>query len=908
MGRDNSPAIRKFNPGLIQPDEEVMSQFVVRHGEFEIVREVLRKNAESSSCQHVLVVAAPGMGKTMLMVRIAAELRTNEMLSERLIPIRFMEKSQEIFNIADFWLDALYYLARDGSVIEFGLERELKREHAALASRWREPDLAVRARAAVLEATQRLGKNLVLMVENLQAICDAVDNDFGWQLRETLQSEPRITLVATATSRSEGLDHEEQPFFDLFRTVELEPLGTEDCRALWKVVSRGSIRERQIRLLEVLTGGNPRLLVVVAEFARHRSILELTGEDLVKLIDEHTEHFRNHLDALPKTERRIYLATIDLWHPSRAGEIAARARMDIGVTSTMLGRLVQRGWLRVKGRGRAREYSATAWLYSIYYRLQRECDKAAVVHDLIPFMATAVYGQAERASLVSNSGSGEGGLRAIPDGMRRDLVEAQRLHGSDSRESDAGREDEATKVIRRIRTEIGNYGFAEAFEIGRTALQSLKSDLDQARILCAMAEALGADGNYEDAIATFDEVVERFGENDSPDVRREVARALLFKGYEQLNHGDGPAIATFDEVVERFGENDLPDVLWEVAHALLFKGESQYRLGQDRAAIATFDEVVERLGENDSPGMQRVVATALGSKGDAQYRLGRHEEAIATYREVLKRFGENDLPDMQRVVTTALGSKGDAQYRLGHHEEAIATYREVLERFDENDSPDMQRVVATALASKGDAQYRLGRHEEAIATCAAAKTQFGKTESPTIQLWIAASLVTKGAAYYQLGDHVAATIACREGDKICSAVIRNHGYLTDYKGNEFRWSAAWVRIRARLVERKRSAAMDAFQDMYDAVVSGWRGNVFGIEVMLIEILLQVIDMVALGAPELEMKNILSKDEKMRDTMEPLIVALGLRMGEAIRAPAEVIEVAADIDKRIEAAKPKNTGR
>lgn len=64
------------------------------------------------------------------------------------------------------------------------------------------------------------------MVENLQALCGDVDEDFGWQLRQTLQSEPQVMLLATATSQLKGLDDATQPFFELSRSVDLEPPNT----------------------------------------------------------------------------------------------------------------------------------------------------------------------------------------------------------------------------------------------------------------------------------------------------------------------------------------------------------------------------------------------------------------------------------------------------------------------------------------------------------------------------------------------------------------------------------------------------------------------------------------------------------------------------------------------------------
>ncbi len=336
------PAVRKFNPGMLQSDGTIKEQFVVRNRELRTVLEVLGENLDSPSCQHVLIVAPRGRGKTMLLARVATELRTDQAFFEHALPVRFMEENQEIFGLADFWLETLFHLARECAESHPEIARDLRETHAALATRWREQGLADIARASVLEAADRLGRKLVLIVENLQSLCDNTDEDFGWQLRAVLQSEPQIMLLASATSRFEGLDNAEEPYFELFRIIDLKPLDTEECRLLWQAVSGDRRSKFEIRPLEILTGGSPRLLAIIAGFARHRSLRQLM-EELVTLIDEHTEYFRGHLEALPRSERRVYVALIDLWQPSSTGDIAARARVDIRIASTMLGRLVERG-------------------------------------------------------------------------------------------------------------------------------------------------------------------------------------------------------------------------------------------------------------------------------------------------------------------------------------------------------------------------------------------------------------------------------------------------------------------------------------------------------------------------------------------------------------------------------------
>jgi len=130
----------------------------------------LRGNIGSPSCQHILVVGPRGCGKTMLLARVAAELRGNGDFAGSLLPVRFMEESQEIFSLTDFWLETMFHLANEVDEHDPGLARELRDNRDVLASRWREQITEAHARAAVLGAADRLGTQLVLIVENLQVM------------------------------------------------------------------------------------------------------------------------------------------------------------------------------------------------------------------------------------------------------------------------------------------------------------------------------------------------------------------------------------------------------------------------------------------------------------------------------------------------------------------------------------------------------------------------------------------------------------------------------------------------------------------------------------------------------------------------------------------------------------------
>ena len=545
MSESQGRTIRKRNPGMLQPDEEITQQFVVREHELATVLEVLRGNIDADSCQHTLIVAPRGRGKTMLLARVAAELSADAGLASFLLPVRFMEESDEVFSAADFWLEALFYLALASDRRDPEFARRLRDTRVDLTSRWRERELDERARAAVLEAADTLGRRLVLMVENLQALCANADHDFGWKLRKTLQTEPQIILIATATSHFEGLHDAREPFFELFRIISLPPLNTAQCRRLWEVVSGDTATEREIRPLEILTGGSPRFLVIVAGFARHHSMRRLM-EELVRLIDDLTDTFRGDLQALPKTERRVFLAIADLWEPSTTGEIADRARMDVRTVSTMLGRLVKRGAVLPDETAKKRLYAVVERLYSIFYKLRRERNEASIVQGLLHFMA--IFYSADKMAKLFGALDLEAAIRT-----------------SDEVAARFGASKEA----------------AVAVQVAGALLQK--------------GAALGRLRRHPEAIVVAEEVVAHYRDSDDPELHLLVARAMNNRGVSLALIGNlSAAIAASDALVDRFGSSDAAELQAEVATALFHRGMNQIRSGRADEALRTAHQLDRR--------------------------------------------------------------------------------------------------------------------------------------------------------------------------------------------------------------------------------------------------------------------------------------------------------------------------
>ena len=1008
--------IRKFNPGMFQSDDEVVRQFVVRQRELDLVLEVIRSNIDSPSCQHVLIVAPRGRGKTMLLARVGAELRTNNALSERLFPVRFMEESQEIVTLADFWLEALFHLAHANANGNPELSQELLVTHADLTARWRDTNIEGYARAAVLAAADRLGQKLVLMVENLQALCSDVDKDFGWKLRQTLQSEPHIMLLATATSRFKGLDDATQPFFELFRIVDLEPLDTFACRRLWNMVSGDAQTSREIKPLQILTGGSPRLLIIVATFARHRSLRQLL-EDLVTLVDDHTEYFRSHLEGFAKTERRVYLAVIDLWQPSSAQEIAARARMDIRTVSALIARLVNRGAVLVEGTGRKRRYSTAERLYSIYYKLRRERDEAELVRNLIQFM-TVFYRSDELAEMTVTWCVEAAQSAAIREGLESVLAASDTLDMQMevakallNKVATHRERDESESALAACDDLIARFGGSDTPEIQvqvanalllKVATQHERDESESALAACddLIARFGGSDtpeiqvqvamallfkgttqyerDEFEAALAAYDDLVARFGGSNTPEIQVQVAYALLNKGVMQGQRDESEsALAACDDLVARFGGSDTPEIQVQVAKALLNKGVTHRERDEFEAALAAYDDLVARFGGSDTPEIQVQVAKALLNKGVTHHKRDESEAALAAYDDLVARFRGSDTPEIQVQVAKALLNKGVMQGQRDEFEAALAAYDDLVARFRGSDTPEIQVQVAKALLNKGVMQgqrdesesalaacddliarfggsdtpeiqvqvamalfFKVLMHgqrdefESALAACDDLVARFGGSDTPDIQVQVATALFFKGVMHGQRDESEAALAACddlvarfggsdapeiqvqvakallfkgnrqieigRADEALCAIdeLDRRCGAIIDNEPGEgafLLWQAKWMRTHALLIQKEHLAALSVFQSVCAMFV-------VGDERMLHEMLVRVPILVAAGASERDLVKILSADRKTADALTPLVVALRRLAGESVRASAEVLEVAADVCKRIERAK------
>lgn len=378
--------IVKYNPAFLT-DQELIDGFVVRLTEYELILEIVRENTSESN-QHILVIGPRGSGKTTLVRRVAAEIRRDENLKEQWYPIIFGEESYMVSTPAEFWLEAVFHLGFQTK------DKKWKKLYEELKEESDEERLREKALAQLLDFADAEGKRLMLVVENLhQLLGDQISDEDAWVLRKTLLHERRIMLLGTSvgpfwTGRFEEVESESKAMFELFKKIELDPLTDFQCKTLWKSITGKEAEDNYIRPINILTGGNPRLVIIISKFGANLSFKNLL-DDLLRLVDENTEYFKSHLDNLSAQERKVYLSLAEIWDPATAKQVSQQARLAVNTTSTILGRLETRGAVTVVTQeGRKRYYQIAERMYNIYHLMRRRGGASGRVKAAVRFIAS----------------------------------------------------------------------------------------------------------------------------------------------------------------------------------------------------------------------------------------------------------------------------------------------------------------------------------------------------------------------------------------------------------------------------------------------------------------------------------------------------------------------------------------
>ncbi|KAA0134106.1 tetratricopeptide repeat protein, partial [Gimesia chilikensis] len=735
----------KYNAHEVS-DQERAATFAARQNILDLILRRLTDQTGSS----LLLTGPRGAGKSTLVQMVRQKIEESEDLSQNWLPVILPEELIGVTSLRDFLSCILEQLGLTGFTTGENFHNQCENEFDEESSE----ALAIEGIKTVAKETN---KTLLVAVENLDQLFSRALDDERMQstLRRLLMYERQMCLLATSVSILGNHQEYDHPFWEYFEEIQLLPANDVETDEILKLrahyelndafLNRYTQSHGLVRAINRLTGGNPRLIVMLYEVITMGDV-ESAVAVLRQLLDELTPLYNGLLDRLSNQHRKIVDAIMRQGGQAFVHEIASTARLPENTIRAQLKRLKDTGCVNVIGGGKGKEavYTVEDRLFSTWYQLRYFRPQRRRIEIFIEVLRVWFSAEERQRQLSEIFKRQEMSNDLIQPELSRYLLDS--LEGTEyyAKNHERWKSYYATS---------SNFKNADDPDTEFVPGEKIATPLSRAF----------SPGENEDSQQEIDEYTRII--NLAETSADQVAQALFDRGVTYGLLGE-----TQQEIEDYTRVIDLseapPD---QISKALFNRGYVYGQRGETQQAIKDYTHVIN---QSEAPPDQ--IAKALVNRGVIYGQLGETQQAIEDYTRVI------DLPDAPPdQIAKALFNRGITYGRLRETQQAFEDYTRVI---DLSEAPPDQ--IAKALVNRG---YVYGQRGETQQEIEDYTRVINLPEAPPDQ--IAKALVNRAITYGQLGETQQAfenythVINLTEAppDQIAQALV-NRGYVYGQRG------------------------------------------------------------------------------------------------------------------------------
>jgi len=678
----------------------------------------LTASASKKSKHHLLFIGPRGMGKTHLLSLIEDGVTQDETLASRCAIARFPEESNRTRSFADFLVGLCEVLkeALPDEPIWTRLHEEVETEED-------DDTIVDKVVAAVRRENKERERTLLVMLENLGEIFDRQirnKQDLA-AMRKFFMGHNGCLLIATAPLHFDAITDVGEPFYDFFDVQVLDQLSFEDSVELIrlnleyeggheKILAKFSDMRPKLRALYQMTGGSPRLTMMLYELIAHDSVTGVQKQFHL-LLDRITPFYQDRLNHLPPAQRALLECMASMRDQEKTpASIAAKLRASQPETSSLLKRLTDARYLRSSphpGDKRSRLYTIREGFFDLWLAMNLSRGERKRLPFILDFF-TSFYPQIEERQRKRDLLKAK--LQETPDsdalesldylsevGTSNERAEAKldlaRIHGQ------GGNLDGSLGVLREAAALSGGDRMGNTIvrlteaATAPTAIGDYLTDLEK------MVECweLHRSGNFE----SFAQRLVDIGQELTPLAYTETKLAFLLSSLEEIEDPKAKIrlqlsiggllldLARWDEAEPMFrtaaeaaSALDWKDLYASAINELSRLLQATNRLGEAESLIRRTLKIDQALFGNDHPN----IATQLNNLAQLFKATNRLEEAE---------------PLMRRALEIGQASFGDEHPNIAFRLNNLASLLQDTNRLDEAE-PLMRQALEILQASFGD--------------------------------------------------------------------------------------------------------------------------------------------------------------------------------------------------------------